>query len=151
MLYRCRWCEKAFCEDCMPFEKARLLGDSLKEYELLDFPAVTQAFYVDCHVCVEYHADPFHQAEKAFCAERAAHYDEEYEKKFGPEHIAQAIQRPSSASGSVQELTDAATVSTSGVSTPQLVTQEIPSISGFKRRVRESGAMTPSKRQRQIL
>ena len=53
MLYRCRWCERSYCEDCLDWEKTQLLGDNLKEYELLGFPPVVQAFYIQCHGCTE--------------------------------------------------------------------------------------------------
>ena len=46
MLYRCRWCERGFCEDCLDWDTTELLGENLKEYEILGFPAVTQAYYV---------------------------------------------------------------------------------------------------------
>lgn len=46
MLYRCRWCERGYCEDCLDWDKTELLGENLKEYEILGFPAVSQAYYV---------------------------------------------------------------------------------------------------------
>jgi SWI/SNF-related matrix-associated actin-dependent regulator of chromatin subfamily A member 5 len=43
MLYRCRWCEKAYCEDCNEWDVATLVGNTLPEHEMLGFGEVTQA------------------------------------------------------------------------------------------------------------
>ena len=55
MLFRCRWCERAYCEDCADWEKTELLGENLREYELLGFPDVSQAYYVKCPECTDHH------------------------------------------------------------------------------------------------
>ncbi|GAB7361681.1 hypothetical protein MBLNU230_g1730t1 [Neophaeotheca triangularis] len=54
MLYRCRWCERGYCEDCLDWNKARLLGDTLPEFEMLKFGPVDQAYFVECPSCVEH-------------------------------------------------------------------------------------------------
>lgn len=51
MLYRCRWCPQAFCEDCLDFDKTTLVGDSLKEFDMLGFHAKPQAYYIVCPSC----------------------------------------------------------------------------------------------------
>ncbi|KAL1303613.1 hypothetical protein AAFC00_006976 [Neodothiora populina] len=52
LIYRCRWCEKGFCEDCLDWDQAQLLGGSLPEYDMLHYET-RNAWYVECHHCVE--------------------------------------------------------------------------------------------------
>ena len=78
MIYRCRWCERGYCEDCLDWDKTDLLGENLKEYELLGFPAVTQAFYIKCPNCYDHHLED-HKA-RDFCARKAVKIDKQYEK-----------------------------------------------------------------------
>ncbi|KAK4543606.1 hypothetical protein LTR36_005501 [Oleoguttula mirabilis] len=54
MIFRCRWCQNGYCEDCLDFETAKLLGDSLPELEMLGFGAMPQAWFVDCAACVKH-------------------------------------------------------------------------------------------------
>lgn len=54
LLYRCRWCERGYCEDCLDWDKARLIGDTLPEFEMLKFGAVDQAYFIECPSCVEH-------------------------------------------------------------------------------------------------
>lgn len=109
MLYRCRWCEKAFCEDCLQWERTELIGENLIEYEVLTYPSTSQAFYIVCHQCTKHHED----------------YPED--KRFSDEIARDAARRhalmfhnsaPSSRAGS---LTDATTIDTSGVATPAVI------------------------------
>ncbi|GAB1735758.1 hypothetical protein NU219Hw_g5104t1 [Hortaea werneckii] len=59
MIYRCRWCENGYCEDCLDFETAQLVGPTLPELEMLGFGAVDQAWFIDCPACVEHwRSDP---------------------------------------------------------------------------------------------
>lgn len=51
LIYRCRWCEKGYCEDCLDWDTARLIGETLPEYEMLHH-GVTNAYFVDCQSCV---------------------------------------------------------------------------------------------------
>lgn len=53
LVYRCRWCEKGFCEDCLDWEKANMIDFTLPEFEMLGFGQVAQAFYIECPRCVE--------------------------------------------------------------------------------------------------
>lgn len=67
MLFRCRSCEKAYCETCIDFDEVKLLGDTLPELEDLDYGVSTQAHHVECGDCqpsrpskrvkTEYHGD----------------------------------------------------------------------------------------------
>lgn len=51
LIYRCRWCDKGFCEDCLGWDHAKLLGSTLTEYDMLDY-VTKNAWYVECHNCV---------------------------------------------------------------------------------------------------
>ncbi|KAH7130402.1 SNF2 family N-terminal domain-containing protein [Dendryphion nanum] len=51
MLYRCRWCESAFCEDCLNWSKVELIGDSLPEFEMLGEESAATAFFIKCTPC----------------------------------------------------------------------------------------------------
>jgi SWI/SNF-related matrix-associated actin-dependent regulator of chromatin subfamily A member 5 len=53
MLYSCRWCPDAYCEDCLDWDKSTLLGDQLDEYELLGFQKSSTAYYIVCPSCNE--------------------------------------------------------------------------------------------------
>ncbi|THY64205.1 hypothetical protein D6C99_00299 [Aureobasidium pullulans] len=57
LIYRCRWCHKGFCEDCLD-PNADLLGDTLPEYEVLGYPIKRNAYYVHCTECKESEQDP---------------------------------------------------------------------------------------------
>lgn len=52
LVYRCRWCEKGFCEDCLDWDKAHLIDYSLPELEMLNY-YTENGYYIDCHHCVE--------------------------------------------------------------------------------------------------
>lgn len=124
MIYRCRWCERGYCEDCLDWEKTELLGDNLKEFELLGTSSVTQAFFVRCPSCVDHHAA--NPAEREFCDNHAADYDSQYQKllddKAAVDNIGKRAQIPASRA---ESLTDATTLEDSAVSTPQLRASDI--------------------------
>lgn len=54
MLYRCRWCENGYCEDCLDWDSVRLIGRTLPEYEVLGFGPVDQAWYIECPACMKH-------------------------------------------------------------------------------------------------
>ena len=54
LIYRCRWCEHGFCEDCLEWETIKLVGDSLPEFEMLGFSRNNQAYYIECRHCIEH-------------------------------------------------------------------------------------------------
>lgn len=110
MLYRCRWCERAYCEDCLDFDKTTLIGDNLIEYELLDYPEVVQAFYIQCSNCTAHFAE--HPEDKTLCDNLADGFQVEHEKQFG------SMER--AASSGAGSLTDATTIETPGVETPDV-------------------------------
>lgn len=108
MLYRCRWCERAYCEDCIDFDKTTLIGNNLPEYDLLEYPEMTQAFYIQCSVCTDhFEEDP---KDKKLCDDVAEGIQLEYDSKFG-----EFSREMSTRAGS---LTDATTIETNGVNTP---------------------------------
>ncbi|ESZ90579.1 ISWI chromatin-remodeling complex ATPase ISW2 [Sclerotinia borealis F-4128] len=51
MLYKCRWCAKAQCEDCIDWKGFKPIGDTLVELEILGFAKTSSAFYIQCHDC----------------------------------------------------------------------------------------------------
>jgi len=53
MLFRCRTCPQAFCEDCLPSGDIDAIGDILPEFELLGYGKSTSAYYIKCHDCRE--------------------------------------------------------------------------------------------------
>jgi len=54
MIYRCRWCEHGYCEDCLDFDTANLVGEMLPELEMLGLAAVSQAWFIECPSCVKH-------------------------------------------------------------------------------------------------
>ncbi|KAG9229328.1 ISWI chromatin-remodeling complex ATPase ISW2 [Amylocarpus encephaloides] len=114
MLYRCRWCEHAYCEDCIDFEDTILIGDNLIEYEVLDYPEVPQAFYVQCHACTDNFIE--NPNNKVVCDLIADQALVEHEQKLNREDR-EASTQPGS-------LTDATTTDTTGVNTPIVIDDE---------------------------
>ncbi|MCJ1433349.1 hypothetical protein MMC27_002709 [Xylographa pallens] len=122
MIYRCRWCERGFCEDCLEFDKTTMIGNNLKEYELLGFPEVTQAFYVSCPSCKEHHMEDLNA--KQFCETKAQEYDEEYKHMLASKSLTittdDAERKMVSSFSRAGSMTDATTLDESGLSTPQV-------------------------------
>jgi SWI/SNF-related matrix-associated actin-dependent regulator of chromatin subfamily A member 5 len=147
MIYRCRWCERGYCEDCLDWPKAELLGDSLKEFELLGVSAVTQAFFICCPSCVEHHAA--NPSERDLCNLHAAEYDYQYQKLLDEKAAdGNTTTKPLLPSSRADSLTDATTLEDSAVSTPLLRTSDIIHMSVSRKRKAEPDPhrMTPHKR-----
>ncbi|KAF2271357.1 uncharacterized protein EI97DRAFT_446688 [Westerdykella ornata] len=53
LIYRCRWCANGFCEDCLDWDNAELIGENLPELEVLGEPPMAGAFYIVCPPCKE--------------------------------------------------------------------------------------------------
>jgi SWI/SNF-related matrix-associated actin-dependent regulator of chromatin subfamily A member 5 len=106
MLYRCRWCERAYCEDCLDFDETTLIGNNLQEYELLNYPEMTQAFYIQCSNCTDHFKQ--HPQDEQLCNSLAYGIRLEHERRFG------YLSREGS-------MTDATTVETTGVNTPIVI------------------------------
>ncbi|KAF2121075.1 ISWI chromatin-remodeling complex ATPase-like protein ISW2 [Lophiotrema nucula] len=76
LIYRCRWCEKGYCEDCLEWGKEDLIGDIIPEYEMLGEPPTVQAFYIKCPSCKEAAADD--EERKHWLAEMEQAYSEQH-------------------------------------------------------------------------
>ncbi|KAF2428313.1 hypothetical protein EJ08DRAFT_592340 [Tothia fuscella] len=60
MLYACRFCPQAYCEECLDWDKATLVGDVLDEFAVQGFPKPTTSYYILCPRC---HQDQERQPE----------------------------------------------------------------------------------------
>ncbi|KAL8872769.1 MAG: hypothetical protein Q9174_001660 [Haloplaca sp. 1 TL-2023] len=136
MIYRCRWCDKGFCEDCLDFDNTKLLGDNLKEYELLNYPPVAQAYYIQCPCCTDHHLS--NPEERDFCMRQTKEIDEKH--RIMLEEIAAeealtttAEDKPGCTPSDVNSLTDASTIDESAIATP-VVGAEIDTSSARKKR-----------------
>jgi SWI/SNF-related matrix-associated actin-dependent regulator of chromatin subfamily A member 5 len=104
MIFRCRWCERGYCEDCIEWDKIQLIGDSLIEYELLGFGPIEQAYYVVCQNCTEHHKEDKHALEYIGNMRRT------FEKAY--------LEYQESIKELPEDLTDATTAESSAVNTP---------------------------------
>lgn len=155
MIFRCRWCESGYCEDCLDWEKTNLIGENLKEYDLLGFAPVSQAFYISCPACNQYHAE--NEEAKDFCANVAFQYDLEHDQFLKDQALViadaeVAAQKAMQVPSRPESLTDATTLETldnSGISTPQLNPLDDLMKSGSKKRkaAPTSFTLTPTKRK----
>ena len=153
MIYRCRWCDRGYCEDCLDWDKTDLLGENLKEYELLGFPSVTQAFYIQCPGCFDHHIEKPESQE--FCDSRAIDIDTQYQSLLDEQALVAAaaeVAKPTVPFSRAESLTDATTLDDSGVCTPQLGSNDIMLSSSSRKRkaAPESFKPTPSKRSKRV-
>ena len=122
MIYRCRWCERGYCEDCLEFDKTTMIGNNLKEYDLLEFPEVAQAFYIGCPSCKDHHSEDLDA--KKFCEDKAREYEEDYKHMIDSRSSNAAVNTAENKMGlsfsRAGSMTDATTLDESGVSTPQV-------------------------------
>ena len=121
MIYRCRWCERGYCEDCLDFDKTKLLGDNLQEFELLGYPAVTQAFYISCPACDDHHRE--NQEARTFCDQMASLINEQYNTMTKETYVTATAggetEDELQPTSRAESLTDATTMDESGITTPQ--------------------------------
>ncbi|KAK6356124.1 hypothetical protein TWF718_000498 [Orbilia javanica] len=117
MLYRCRFCERAYCEDCLDFDVAKLIGDEILEFQLLEYYAIPQAFYVECHNCIESRKDPEYNA-ACLNILREAEEERDRRQKAKQEEIAEAKKKAEKME--VESMTDGTTIAggSSGIITP---------------------------------
>lgn len=88
LMYRCRWCEKGHCEDCLDWNKARLVGETLPEFEVLGFENKKNAWFVECHACVaELETNP---PWKEMIVKMKADAEEQYEVWSNPPVVMEA-------------------------------------------------------------
>ncbi|KAF3920808.1 hypothetical protein ABW20_dc0108257 [Dactylellina cionopaga] len=118
MLYRCRFCERSYCEDCLDFDVGKLIGDEILEFQLLEYYAIPQAFYVECHNCVEGRKDPEYNA-ACLNVLREAEEEKDRRQKLKAEE-AEAAKKKGVEKMDVESMTDGTTADggNSGVITP---------------------------------
>jgi SWI/SNF-related matrix-associated actin-dependent regulator of chromatin subfamily A member 5 len=154
MIYRCRWCERGYCEDCLDWDKTDLLGENLKEYELLGFPSVTQAFYIRCPNCTDHHLE--NPEALKFCDNRAAEIDTQFQSLLDKQALvaaaAEVAKKPVMPISRAESLTDATTLDDSGVCTPQFSSNDVMLSSSSRKRkaAPETFKATPSKRSSRV-
>lgn len=152
MLFRCRWCQNGYCEDCLDWDKTELIGENLKEFELLGFPSVTQAFYICCPACKDHHAQ--HDGSREFCEKMAEEYDTRYKEGLNQQVLvaaaAEVARKATLPSSRAESLTDGTTLDDSGISTPLFgISEQIASSSSRKRKAApEMFFSTPSKQSK---
>ncbi|THH16507.1 hypothetical protein EW146_g4141 [Bondarzewia mesenterica] len=56
MLFKCRTCPNAFCEDCLPSGDIEAIGEVLPEFEILGHAQKTSSFYIRCEDCCRHFA-----------------------------------------------------------------------------------------------
>ena len=148
MIYRCRWCERGYCEDCLDWDKTDLLGENLKEYELLSFPAVQQAFYIKCPNCHDHHLED--KNARKFCYREDAKIDKRYQKAVEEQALiaaAAAVTIKTTAPPTPAESwTSATTLESSGITTPRFggLDDVIPTGSRKRKAALESSGITTS-------
>lgn len=52
LIYRCRWCQWGYCEDCLDWENVNLIGETLPEYDMLNHQGKNNAWYIECPDCI---------------------------------------------------------------------------------------------------
>ena len=128
MIYRCRWCERGYCEDCLDWDKTDLVGENLKEYELLGFPAITQAFYIKCPSCHDHHLED--GKARDFCAKKATKIDKQFQKYQQEQDLlaaaAQVAKKSTMPPTPAESMTYAPTLQSSGLTTPASNREENP-------------------------
>lgn len=138
MLYRCRWCERAFCEDCLDWDKTQLIGENLIEYELLNYPAMNQAFYIQCHACTDHFVE--NPDDQAVCVRMASDMEKEYERIFGT----------ADTTSQVGSLTDAATIETTGANTPIVIEDDYELLPSKKRKAEAEDQLRSSLKREKL-
>ena len=135
MIYRCRWCELGYCEDCLDWDVARIIGPTLQEFEMLGFGEVRQAYFIECPVCIERFEESPEDAD--FVENEKARIAAEYEE-FNADS-------PSTTPG-----TSSAKEGTTGVSTPATYSEApTPLYGGAPVAIPKSGPL-PTFKQTQI-
>ena len=153
MLFRCRWCERGYCEDCLDWDKTELIGENLKEYEILGFPAVTQAFYISCPSCADLHQD--NQQSREFCDRQAAQIDAQYSELVKQQELLTAAAEEAKNDlllPRAESLTDATTFSDSEVTTPRIELTDLATSSAKPKRkaAPDTFKTTPNKRSKPL-
>ncbi|SMR61289.1 unnamed protein product [Zymoseptoria tritici ST99CH_3D1] len=147
VIFRCRWCEAGYCEDCLDWDKANLVGHELPEFGLLNFGRVTQAFYIECHGCVgRWEVDPADKREVEMQKERI---EELWDEAVAERERAAAMDGVQMLGGAGAELATPGTVSEAvtpigGGSVIDLTGEEMMKGSGKKKKTpKSSGKAMP--------
>ncbi|KAI4720738.1 hypothetical protein E4T48_02919 [Aureobasidium sp. EXF-10727] len=119
LIYRCRWCHKGFCEDCLD-PNSKLLGETIPEYEVLDYAPKRNAWYIHCTECKESQEDPEFAK---LIASMAAQHDKEYAELLQAQRDNMAQNTRPGASETMppsrdESMTDGITLESSGQATP---------------------------------
>lgn len=77
LIYRCRWCPRGYCEDCLDFESSELISEQLPEFELLGETVKPGGFYIKCHMCIEDFEE--HPEQKEWVRRMELDYKEDHE------------------------------------------------------------------------
>ena len=148
MIYRCRWCERGYCEDCLDWDKTDLLGENLKEYELSGFPAVQQAFYIKCPNCHDHHLED--EKARKFCNREAGKIDKRYQKAVEEQALVAAAAavtvKTTAPPTPAESWTSATTLESSGITTPRFAGLDDAASTGSRKRkaaLVSSGSTTP--------
>ncbi|KAF2451200.1 hypothetical protein P171DRAFT_375186 [Karstenula rhodostoma CBS 690.94] len=82
LVYRCRWCPRGFCEDCIEWgkEDLELIGENLPEFEMMHQPSAQTGFYIKCPDCVDTMQED--QEKSEWVAEMEKSYAEQHEEWF---------------------------------------------------------------------
>lgn len=101
----------------MEWDQAEFIGDTLPEYQLLDYPINSRACYIVCPGCMEQHRQEPEARE--FCEQKSQEIDQELRKKLGEDGMDQEGVSPKKERPSRSEsMTDATTLEESEVMTP---------------------------------
>ncbi|EME40980.1 hypothetical protein DOTSEDRAFT_136247 [Dothistroma septosporum NZE10] len=76
LIFRCRWCDNGFCEDCLDWDNTNLIGDTLPEFVIIGFGRVDQAYHIDCPHCTMQWKEDSHTRNEMIKAK--ARYEAQY-------------------------------------------------------------------------
>ncbi|KAF9468349.1 P-loop containing nucleoside triphosphate hydrolase protein [Collybia nuda] len=82
MLFRCRTCPEAFCEDCLPPGDIDAVGDVLPEFDHLDYGQKSNAYYIKCQECREDFAENSQSQFWIEWTDDIRRAEEKFEKKY---------------------------------------------------------------------
>jgi len=85
LIFRCRNCFIGKCGDCLDFDKAVLIGETIPEYEVLGYQTKSNAWYIECEGCVE--EKRINPAWANMVAGMALDAEEKYQKMMSAEDV----------------------------------------------------------------
>ncbi|EMD70017.1 hypothetical protein COCSADRAFT_216202 [Bipolaris sorokiniana ND90Pr] len=89
LIFRCRWCPRGYCEDCLDWHNTELIGENLPEFEVLGEHAMSGGFYVKCPSCIESAKEDPEQ--RAWIEEKEKTYKEEHAAWLQERETAQSV------------------------------------------------------------